>query len=189
MNKLVSIFLMVLCLTACGKGDSINASVSARDGINGVDGTSCSVNQVPEGAMISCSNGSSTLVSNGTNGVGCSVAQVSGGAIVTCGNTQALINDGTNGGPVGSELIYAYDPCGDSPLVFNDEILFVGSKGRVYAYFEDNASSTPYTSQTRRIAYLQPGGYITTDSKTNYCSFTVMQPQNYPNIITNEVQH
>jgi hypothetical protein len=85
--------------------------------------------------------------------------------------------------------VYTYDPCGDSPKVFNDEILFLGSKGKAYAYFEDNASGTPYEKQTRRIAYLQPGSYITTDSKTNYCSFTVKSPSSYPNIITNEVQH
>lgn len=216
---LVSMFL-VSCMQRTEE-----VTVVAKDGLNGVNGTSCSVTPYENGSQISCSNGTSTFVSNGLNGQdgsngvngtngtngsngqigpqgppgipgvqgqqgnGCTVDQVMGGAIVHCGASTAVITNGTDGAPTGSELIYAYDPCGDSSKVFNDEILFIGTKGNVYAYFEDNASSTSYEKQTRRISFLQPGSYITTDSKTNYCSFTVQSPSNYPNIITNEVQH
>lgn len=173
------------------------------DGINGVDGkdgTVCSTRSAPGGAVIECSDGSNVMLFNGTNGTNgangvngangasCNAVRVTGGVFITCGTSSAMVHDGTNLVPTGAEVLYVYNPCGDSPRVVNDEVIFIGASGRVYSYYEDNADSTPYNKQNRSVAILSPGRYRTTDSQDNYCEFTVESPSNYPTVITNEIQ-
>lgn len=41
-----------------------------QDGVNGTDGVSCSVSALPEGAVITCTDGSSVVIYNGQDGGG-----------------------------------------------------------------------------------------------------------------------
>ena len=63
MNKLLSILLLVVSLTACGKGDSINASVSAKDG------QPCTLTNNTNHSTITCGN-LSTEIPQGTTIIG-----------------------------------------------------------------------------------------------------------------------
>lgn len=56
-------WLMVAMILATGFG------CAGKDGADGDDGSSCSVETKADGALITCDDGSTSFVSNGTNGV------------------------------------------------------------------------------------------------------------------------
>ena len=72
MNKLTIVYgiLLILTLSACGKPQDGKAGADGSNGHDGHDGTnaSCTVKAIQGGSLISCSDGSSSLVLNGTNG-------------------------------------------------------------------------------------------------------------------------
>lgn len=49
-------------------GESGSVGEPGNNGTDGNDGSSCTVTSVPEGALISCTDGSSALVTNGKDG-------------------------------------------------------------------------------------------------------------------------
>lgn len=51
---------------------------------NGKDGTSCTVTQVSTGSVISCTDGTVANTYNGTKGISCSVIQLVNGARISC---------------------------------------------------------------------------------------------------------
>ena len=59
MNKLTPIIILTLALVSCGK---------KTDKIKAVDGSSCSVVETANGALIKCEDGSEVEVSNGSDG-------------------------------------------------------------------------------------------------------------------------
>lgn len=106
MNKQSVLLILGIILGGCG--DTVIRH-SVEPGAQGEPGTSCSVAQIEQGALITCSDGTGAFVSHGVDGKD---AELSGFTIVT-----------------------SLDPCGDNPGEF-DEILLVTSDGDYVAFFE-----------------------------------------------------
>lgn len=96
MKKLL-ITITILLFSSCGKETKYSRTLP----VNGIDGSSCSVSSILNGAKITCTDGSfSTIYSglNGTNGQSCSALPVSSGVSVVCGDSPAiLLYNGLNG--------------------------------------------------------------------------------------------
>lgn len=104
------LLIILLALTACAPEAVLFEGMRGRPG---EDGSSCSVAQVPDGAIISCTDGTSAVVLNGTTGTAgidgqpgepgvagtsCTVNQTSSGAIVSCADgTVAVLENGQDG--------------------------------------------------------------------------------------------
>jgi hypothetical protein len=68
------------------------------DGRDGADGTSCSVSGVPEGALITCGDGTAVLVRHGEQGQSCGVQETEVGALISCGDgSQMVLRHGLDG--------------------------------------------------------------------------------------------
>ena len=103
MNKLILV-AMALGLAGCGEvGFGVKKEVLA-----------CSVEDTAEGALITCADGSSTVVNDGTNG-----------------------DDGLDGidGLDGSAPFKIVDPCGDGPGA--DEVVLVFESGEILAWYKN----------------------------------------------------
>lgn len=105
--KSTKYIVMVTLLVGCGT--EVNRT-KLIPGPQGKPGSSCSVESVEQGALISCSDGTGAFVSNG--------------------------RDGLDGEPGSFSIVNSVDPCGDDPNHF-DEILLVTAGGDYVAYFED----------------------------------------------------
>jgi hypothetical protein len=98
------------------KGDPGQDGIAGTNGSNGTDGTSCTVVDIPEGARIDCTDGTSVIVYNGNNGtngtdgqngqdgtngidgLSCTVTSNASGALIECEDgTSAQINNGSDG--------------------------------------------------------------------------------------------
>lgn len=86
-----------------------------RDGVDGKDGSSCSVEQVSNGAIITCQDNTTALILNGEKG-----------------------EDGLNAPPTAFTVVELIDPCGDNPDHF-DEVLFRLANGQLIAHFSQNS--------------------------------------------------
>lgn len=104
------ILILALTLAACARGPKGDQGAA---GFSGADGQ------------------------NGSDGVSCSVEQLSNGALVTCGDSQAVILNGLDGqdaltGMIGIAAIL--NPCG---IEFNnEEVLLKLSNGIVLALYD-----------------------------------------------------
>lgn len=121
MLKKILFIIALLVLVACSK-DKDFVQVTGKDGQNGhdgQDGSSCTVQQVENGAKILCTDGSFAYIYNGRDGVNgqngedgtdgingvdgkdgssCSISGNASGASITCSNgTSATILNGLNG--------------------------------------------------------------------------------------------
>jgi hypothetical protein len=104
--RAVLLILVAIGIAACSKKTE-QITIKGENGHDGVNGSSCSVEQLENGAKMSCTDGSFAYIyngrdgSNGTNGVdgsSCSISGTSSGASVTCSNgTSAAILNGLNG--------------------------------------------------------------------------------------------
>jgi hypothetical protein len=101
-------------------------------GAPGTDGSSCSVTTVPEGATVTCTDGTQATVLNGLDGTAaaqgapgldgssCSVAQTTSGATVSCTDgTVAQLTNGAPGdvgpaGPPGQSIVGPAGPRGET---------------------------------------------------------------------------
>lgn len=140
-----SLIVVSLFLVACGKGVPGEQGVKGDTGATGPTGSSCTVQQANNGAIISCSDGSSVLVLNGTNG--------------TNGR------DGTNGVnavPSAYSIVEIIDPCGPMTGYYNEILLRLADRTLI-AFFEDGSQ--------RFLAEITPGTYKTTDKQN--CIFTI----------------
>lgn len=132
----ILLIILVLFVSSCGKlkgkpgdngipgKDGINGlnGANGKDGINGTDGidgqngkdgTSCTTETVIGGAIIKCSDGTSSIIVNGVNG-----------------------KDGIDGKDGQNAIVELIDPCGDNPNIY-DEILIRLNNNKLIAYFED----------------------------------------------------
>lgn len=115
--KSVLIIFTLLTLVSCGARREGKTGASGKDGTNGIngkDGSSCHVNSVSNGAIITCDDGSQSIVLNGDKG-----------GVGDKGDT------GTNGI---SPILETIDPCGNGTGF--DEILIKTDIGYI-SYFED----------------------------------------------------
>lgn len=145
---------LLLALTACGP-DKVVSRVYETPG---KDGSSCSVESVEQGALISCSDGTGAFVANGRDGAE--------------GEDGADGEDGLDGEPGSFSIVDSVDPCGDDPNHF-DEILLVTAGGDYVAYFEDGGK--------RFLTILECGKtYQTTDKQA--CKFKINEACEYEEI-------
>lgn len=114
----------------------------------------CHVEGVSGGAVITCPDGSQSVILNGVAGLDGSDGAV--GAPGERGATGAVGPSGQNA------VIEVIDPCGDGAGF--DEVLLVIGTGEIIAYFEG-------PSNTKHLALLIPGNYRTTDQQA--CNFRV----------------
>ena len=125
--KLLTITTLAVGLFATACGDDIEEVTEVvnkpvpgepgkdgEDGKDGKDGTSCTVDDVAGGALISCTDGTEQVVLDGVDG-----ADGSDGADAELPDTAV------------AEII---DPCGDGPDF--DEVLLVLADGSIVTYFE-----------------------------------------------------
>jgi hypothetical protein len=74
--------------------------------------------------------------SDGADGVGCSVQNVSNGALITCGTTTAVVLNGIDGEdapPTTYSVVNIINPCGDSSGF--DEVLLKLANGSLMAHY------------------------------------------------------
>jgi hypothetical protein len=115
--KTTLIIFSLLTLVSCGAMREGKTGASGKDGTNGVngkDGSSCHVNSVSNGAIITCDDGTQSIVMNGDKG-----------EVGDKGET------GTNGI---SPILETIDPCGNGTGF--DEILIKTNIGYI-SYFEE----------------------------------------------------
>lgn len=105
--------LALLLITACTKEDGVKGTngETGKDGksISGPKGDSCTVSPLPQGALITCQDGTSSIIYNGMigsiglDGKSCSVLDTNDGAIIMCQDgTSVEIKDGESiTGPTG----------------------------------------------------------------------------------------
>lgn len=111
-------------------------------GVDGIVGLSCSAHSTENGAEVICQDGTYANIYNGSDGTYCIVEEVIDGALVTCGDSTAVIYNGTNGTDgedfdlSTQEVISFIDPCGDK-LNSYDEVIIETFDGSLIAYFED----------------------------------------------------
>lgn len=174
MQKMVFI-ITALLIGACGsktelveilKGDAGPSGISGVDGVNGANGTSCSVEQLENGAKITCTDGSFATVQNGSqgelgregergpDGSSCSTTPTEAGALITCSNgtSAELLNGSTGQAGTGcsvAEIVNgAAITCGSSSVsVYNGEAGTPGS----------NAPSSTITTYSNNVCTLIAG--------------------------------
>lgn len=124
-TKLNTTFLLItaVALIGCGGGYAGGGPGPKGDqGIQGVSGDSCSVTQLPDGALIECEDGSTAFVENGEDG-----AQGEQGVPGQDGQ------DGQDATLPDDVFVSSIDPCGGGPG--HDEILLITQGGDYVAYF------------------------------------------------------
>ncbi len=171
--------MSIVVSTACQYNTLLTAKANydykPADGKDGKDGSSCSAQQLTNGALITCTDGTSAIAfngvdgtngSNGTNGSSCSVTPTMTGAVVSCTNgSSAIILNGVDGAPAPTAFgIAGYIfPCGDQAN--NDEIFFRMTDNSIVALYDGGATLD-------RLVRLAPGNYVTTDS-AGTCNISV----------------
>lgn len=175
-----------------GNGKSPSTTII---GPQGPGGSSCTVEQVTTGARISCSDGTSAVVSSGTNGSNgtngtngsnganggsCSVYQASNGARISCpdGTEVVVLNgvDGTDGqdGSDGSDGSPGA-PAPATPYTVVEIIDPCGAQGsfdEVILRLANGDLLAHYSHGSKQhLVLIGPGSYETTDGTK--CRFTV----------------
>jgi hypothetical protein len=114
MNSVLTASLLglVLTLTACEDGRNGPQGQRGRQGFPGYNGTSCSVTAVSNGSIISCEDGTSTVVLNGTDGVDG--------------------NDGADGTPTAYSVQEIIKPCNETG---SSEVLLKLYNGELLAHY------------------------------------------------------
>ena len=152
-------------------------------GADGKNGKSCTISSTPKGGKVSCDDGSEVEIENGQS---CSVQDVGNGALLTCGMDSVIVYDGVKGdkGDAGEDALagaigianYIF-PCGKE---FNgDEVLLKLTDGNILALYDGGPNED-------RLALLYPGNWITTDRNKNHtCHFTIDANLNITNEYVN----
>lgn len=189
LNKIT--FINIILLISCGQSPKEILSCikgcpsTIKESI--VKDKTCSVKEIPEGAAISCADGTIAVIANGqdgqvgpkgeqgtqgavgpvgaagVNGDSCSIVEQTNGSVIECtdGTTTVLVNgqNGQDGQNGEPALINIHDPCGDGPGY--DELILELGDGRFIAWYQDLG-----------MVELLPGVmYRTTDEQA--CKFTL----------------
>jgi hypothetical protein len=181
----VLILLAILSSLAC-------AGRNVTNGKDGKNGSSCSVQTLTNGALISCEDGTSSLILNGEKGKSCTTTKTSNGALIACEDgTSAVVlngNDGNNGlngsdgvngvdGTNGTNGTDGRDGVDTSMTAYTvvevidpcgrqtmfDEIMLRLANGQLMAVYADPSNQF--------LTFVPPGTYMTTDGTK--CIFTV----------------
>jgi len=131
-------FIVVVLLLLNGCADKPD---NGQDGKSG----SCSVQTAVNGVVITCTDGTSAVVTNGQHG-----------------NNGQDGRDGLDGRDGIDAIVEFIDPCGDNPGHF-DEVVLKLSTGELLAYFESGSH--------RFLSLIRNGNYRTTDVQN--CAFSV----------------
>ena len=105
-----------------------------HDGVNGLNGSSCSVVQLANGAEIRCDDNTSAVVLDGLPGVDGT--------------------DGVDGAPGAHAVASTITPCFDSSKVFQ-EVLLLLENGQLLGHYANG--------NKQFLTLLGPGNYVTTD--------------------------
>ena len=135
---------------------SLASGCSGVRGYTGKDGASCTVEQLANGAAITCEDGSTSLILNGAQG-----------AIGMSGPIGPQGNPGVSPPAGNYDVVGLVDPCGDGPGA--DEVLLRLRDGRLLAHY----SSGSYEF----LALIGTGLWRTTDQQS--CYFNVGLAPNY----------
>lgn len=123
------------------QGEAGQAGAPGEDGEAGEDGSSCSVTAAVNGAIVSCTDGTSVVILNGTDG-----------------------EDGEDAPPTAYSFTEVIDPCGDSPGHL-DEVLFKTYDGHIVAHYSHG--SQEFLTLIPPGSYVTTDGtscYFTVDS-------------------------
>ena len=144
--------LTIVGLVACGPKTEKVSVISGDDGSDGLDGSSCSTQQLENGAKITCGDGSFSYLfngssegsgSNGEDGSSCSVEATKLGAIISCtdGSSASILNgqagdQGDNGQGCELEEIKngALITCGEESVAIYNGSDIEGSASEVNVY-------------------------------------------------------
>lgn len=103
------VFATVAFIAACSPTKEVVEIYKGDPGVPGQDGVSCTVSQLENGALLSCSDETVVTILNGQNGQNgsngtdgqdgesCSVEQLENGAQITCAGSSATVLNGTDG--------------------------------------------------------------------------------------------
>lgn len=194
--------LFAIVLSSCGVKDEI-IIYKGDNGDKGDIGKSCTVQEMPTGAFISCEDGTSASIFNGLDGqsivgaqgpagqdgVSCSVQDVltgalapNGGALITCGLSSTLV---VNGAP-GANGAAGQDGQDAAPSAYSivEVIDPCGNAAGVYdEVILKMANGTLIASfsennngKNTRLSVLPQGNYQTTDGTS--CNFSVSNTNN-----------
>lgn len=189
MKKILTMVIVGIVLTGCGKpvvgpagkdgtdgkdgavGATGAAGTNGTNGTDGKDGSSCSVKVVPAnsaapngGSLISCGDGSTSLVLNGTNGS--NGADGHDGATGATGATGAQGIAGTNGtdgkdGTVVAPIQFCGKSHGSYPSTFPEVGFCIDDE--IYAVYSANGGF---------LTEVLPGTW-SSDGINSSCTFTV----------------
>lgn len=171
--------ILVAALALAGCADrKVEATVQGAPGTNG---SSCTTHQMEGGAIISCTDGTSSVIYNGANGLngsnGVDGQDGTNGTNGTNGQNGVDGQNGTNGTNGSDGILEVINPCGEE--FANDEVFLRLSSGRILALYDGGPNQD-------RLVLLAPGNYISTDTAASKsCSFTVTSDYK----IINEVRH
>jgi hypothetical protein len=110
----------------------------------------CTVSQIGSGAIVSCPDGSTSVISGGSNGVD--------GINGSNGQDGEDGQDGQNGTPGRDAILTVTDPCGDGPGV--DEVILKLADGSYIAWYYGVG-----------MFVLTSGNWTTTDMQ--HCTFNL----------------
>lgn len=185
--KYVMMILMFLVLSSCTQMVH-EFAIPSPDmvgpqgpvGASGVDGKSCSVAQTETGALLTCTDGTSAVITNGLDGAdgvvgemgpmgpaGPMGAQGPQGVIGPQGETgeQGIQGiQGLPGAPGANSIIEVINPCGQQSNY--DEVFFRFSNNLVYAVYADILANSIHLVQ------MVAGNWVTTDGTGCYFTFT-----------------
>lgn len=187
-----TLIILALLLGACGPSYTIveqmpgpqgspgpmgSPGPQGPQGPQGNPGSSCTTEQTSTGAVITCTDGSTSIITNGAqgtpgitgqNGTSCTTEQTSTGATITCpnGSVTTITNgtngtNGTNATPIVAEQ-FCKNYTANYPSVFPEFGLLIN--GSLYAVYWDGKNAW--------LSVIPPGYYASTSTSAP-CDFTV----------------
>lgn len=133
------------------------------NGTNGKDAVPCSVSPVSGGALVSCPDGTTSLVTNGVNGVnGLDGINGTDGLNGTNGTNGSNGTNGTNATPI-TTVQFCPNYTGTYPSDFPEFGICIA--GNTYAVYWDGRNAW--------LAQVYPGAYSSTSSSAP-CNFTML---------------
>lgn len=161
MKFLLYVFL-ILALVSCGKRVVTLQGTPGLNGINGQNASPCTVESVSGGSLVTCPDGSKSIISNGSDGpIGQVGPQGPIGFTGNPGTAGTNGKDGTDATPV-TAVKFCPGYTTTYPSTFPEYGLCIG--GKLYANYWDGHNSW--------LAEVVPGNYSSTSTSAP-CNFIV----------------